>query len=227
MGGSITDDYGLTALKLNYQIIKGNKELPLSHIVIPIAQSQQQQNFYYQWTLDSLKLEPGDKLSYHFQVWDNDGVNGRKSSRSANYTFSLPGKEELKDQISKSEQSAENKIDQSLQKAKELKQSIEEAQQKLRGKQTLDWQDKKMLEDLIKQREKLDQAIDALQKENELLEKKKDNFSEESERIKEKSEQIQKLMNELLDEETKKMFQELEKLLKGKCGRKPDSENVG
>lgn len=213
LGGSITDDYGLTALKLNYQISKGNKELPLTHIVIPITQSTQQ-NFYYQWSLDSLKLEPGDKLSYHFQVWDNDGVNGRKSSRSGNYTFSLPGKEDLKVQISKSEQSAENKIDQSLQKAKELKQSIDEAQQKLRGKQTLDWQDKKMLEDLIKQREKLDQAIEALQRENELLEKKKDTFSEESERIKEKSEQIQKLMNELLDDETKKMFQELEKLLK-------------
>jgi len=214
LGGSIADDYGLTALRLNYQIIKGDRELPLSHIIIPIEQLQPQQNFFHQWSLDSLKLEPGDKLSYHFQVWDNDGVNGRKSTRSASYTFSLPGKEELKDQISKSEQSAQSKIDQSLQQAKNLKQSIEEAQQKLRGKQTLDWQDKKMLEDLIKQREKLDKAIDALQKENELLEKKKDNFSEESERIKEKSEQIQKLMNELLDDETKKMFQELEKLLK-------------
>lgn len=214
LGGSISDDYGLTGLKLNYQIIKGNREMPISQIVVPIAQNQPQQNFYYQWQLDSLKLEPGDKLSYHFQVWDNDGVNGRKSTRSASYSFNLPGKEELKDQISKSEQSAENKIDQSLQKAKDLRRSIEEAQQKLRGKQTLDWQDKKMLEDLLKQREKLDQAIDALQKENELLNKKKDSFSEESERIKEKSEQIQKLMNELLDDETKKMFQELEKLLK-------------
>jgi len=214
LGGSITDDYGLTSLRLKYQIVEGNKELPEAHIDIPIAQNQPQQNFYYQWTLDSLKLKPGDRLNYYFQVWDNDGVNGRKSTRSASYTFHLPAKEELKDQISKSEQSAENRIDQSLQKAKDLKQSIEEAQQKLRGKQTLDWQDKKMLEDLIKQREKLDQAIEALQKENELLEKKKDNFSEESERIKEKSEQIQKLMNELLDDETKKMFQELEKLLK-------------
>ncbi len=214
LGGSITDDYGLTGLTLNYQIIKGNKELPLSRIIIPIAHNQPQQNFFHRWALDSLKLEPGDKLSYHFQVWDNDGINGRKSTRSANYTFSLPGKEELKDQISKSEQSAQSKIDQSLQKAKDLKQSIEEAQKKLRGKQTLDWQDKKMLEDLIKQKEKLDKAINALQKENELLEKKKDNFSNESERIKEKSEQIQKLMNELLDDETKKMFQELEKLLK-------------
>ncbi len=214
LGGSISDDHGLTDLRLNYQIIKGNKELPLSHVKISIEPNQPQQNFYYQWTLDSLNLNPGDKLSYYFQVWDNDGVNGRKSTRSSSYTFSLPGKEELKDQITKSEQSAESKIDQSLQKARDLQQSIEEAQQKLRGKQTLNWQDKKMLEDLIRQKEKLNEAIDALQKENELLEKKKDNFSEESERIKEKSEQIQKLMNELLDEETKKMFQELEKLLK-------------
>ncbi len=214
LGGSVNDDHGLTALHLNYQITKGNKELPLSHIVIPITPNQPQQNFYYQWVLDSLELQPGDRLSYHFQIWDNDGINGRKSTRSANYSFSLPGKEELKDQISKSEQSAENKIDEGIQKAKDLRQSIEEAQQKLRGKQTLDWQDKKMLEDLIRQREKLDQAINELQKENKLLENKKDNFSEESERIKEKSEQIQKLMNELLDDETKKMFQELEKLLK-------------
>jgi len=214
LGGTISDDYGLTALRLNYQLTRNNKEQPLSHIIIPIAINQPQQNFYYEWLLDSLRLEPGDKLSYHFQVWDNDGVNGRKSTRSANYTFSLPSKDELKDQISQSEHAAENKIDQSLQKAKDLQQSIEEAQQKLRGKQSLDWQDKKLLEDLIRQKEKLDQAIDALQKENELLEKKKENFSDESERIKEKSEQIQKLMEELLDDETKKMFQELEKLLK-------------
>jgi hypothetical protein len=214
LGGSISDDYGLTNLRLNYQIVKRNKELPVTQINIPIAANQAQQNFFFRWVLDSLKLEPGDKLSYHFQVWDNDGVNGRKSSRSTNYTFSLPDKEELKEQIGKSEQSAENRIDQSLQKAKDLRQSIEEAQQKLRGKQTLDWQDKKMLEDLIKQRQKLDEAINTLQKENELLEKKKENFSEESERIKEKSEQIQTLMNELLDDETRKMFQELEKLLK-------------
>jgi hypothetical protein len=214
LGGSISDDHGLTELRLNYQLIRGNSERPLSHVKIPIDGNQSQQNFYFQWTLDSLKLEPGDKLNYHFQVWDNDGVNGRKSTRSSSYTFSLPDKEELKNQIAQSEQSAESKINQSLQKAKDLRESIEQAQQRLRGKQTLDWQDKKMLEDLIKQKEKLNQAIDALQKENELLEKKKDNFSEESERIKEKSEQIQKLMDELLDEETKKMFQELEKLLK-------------
>ena len=214
LGGALSDDYGITELRLNYQIVKGSRSQTPKTILIPLVSTKNQQNFFYRWPVDSLQLQPGDKLTYHLQVWDNDGVNGRKSTRSSDYIFSLPGEEELKADVSKSQQAAQSKIDQSLQKAKDLKRSIDEAQEKLKGKQVLDWQDKKMLEDLVEQKQKLDQAIKDLQKENSLLEQKKESFSEESERIKEKSEQIQKLMNELLDEETKKLFQELEKLLK-------------
>jgi hypothetical protein len=214
LGGSLTDDYGVTELKLQYQIIKGNKEAPLKTTTIPLNSNRNQQNFFYEWKIDSLKLQPGDKVNYYLQVWDNDGVNGRKSTRSAGYVFALPGDEELKADIAQSQRNAENKIDQSIQKAKDLKQSIDEAQERLKGKQSLDWQDKKMLEELVQQKEKLDQAIQQLKKENSLLEQKKESFTEESERIREKSEQIQKIMDELLDEETKKLFQELEKLLK-------------
>lgn len=213
LGGSITDDYGLTALQLNYTVISGGKEAAQQKRSIPIARNNKQQNFLFQWAIDSIQLRPGDKLVYHLQVWDNDGVNGRKSARSADYTFALPGEDELKAEITQNQQSAEQKIDQSIQRARELQKSIDDAQQKLRGKQSMDWQDKKMLEDLLNQKTKLDEAIKELQKENALLEQKKDAFSEENERIKEKSEQIQKLMDELLDEETKKMFEELQKLL--------------
>jgi hypothetical protein len=213
LGGSITDDYGLTALQLNYTVISGTKEAARQKRSIPIVRNNKQQNFFFQWAIDSIQLKPGDKLVYHLQVWDNDGVNGRKSARSADYTFALPGEDELKAEIAQNQQSAEQKIDQSIQRARELQKSIDDAQQKLRGKQSMDWQDKKMLDDLLNQKTKLDEAIKELQKENALLEQKKDAFSEENERIKEKSEQIQKLMNELLDEETKKMFDELQKLL--------------
>lgn len=214
LGGLTKDDYGVTELKIQYQIVNSNQPNgPIKGIKVPISVNQSQQNFFYEWNLDSLKLNPGDQLNYYLQVWDNDGVNGRKSTKSAMYKFALPSKEELKSDISKAQSSAENKIDKSLSKAKDLSQSIDEAQQKLKGKQSLDWQDKKMLENILEQKKNLDQVINDLKKENQLLEQKKETFSEESERIKEKSEQIQKLMNELLDEETKKMFQELEKLL--------------
>jgi len=213
LGGSITDDYGLTALQLNYTVVTGSKEQPRKNRIVPIARNNKQQNFFFQWSIDSLNLKPGDKLVYHLQVWDNDGVNGRKSARSSDYTFALPGEEDLKAEIAQNQKTAERKIDEGIQRARELQKSIDDAQEKLRGKQSLDWQDKKMLEDLLNQKTKLDEAIQNLQKENNLLEQKKDAFTEENERIREKSEQIQKLMNELLDEETKKMFDDLQKLL--------------
>lgn len=213
LGGQISDDYGVTQLVLNYQTVIDGKT-DKKKIGIPLTSHQVRQNFFYQWRLDSLNLNAGDKLNYYLQVWDNDGVNGHKSTRSATYTFDLPGEDEMKEEITKSQTSAENKIDQSLRKARELRKTIDDAQQKLKGKQMLDWQDKKMLEDLVNQKQNLDQMINEIQKQNALLEQKKDALSEQDEKIREKSEQIQKLMDELLDDETKKLFQELEKLLK-------------
>jgi hypothetical protein len=217
LGGSVADDHGLTALELRYHIVKEGRSKPTSEKKIPLGLNSQsnQQSFFYQWVLDSLHLQPGDQLNYYLQVWDNDGVNGHKSTKSSMYVFALPGDEEMKAEISKSQAATQGKVDRSLNKAKELRESIEQAQQKLRGKQSLDWQDKKMLEDLVQKKSNLDQLINELQKENRTLDEKKNAFNEEqNERIKEKSEQIQKLMDQLLDEETKKLFEELEKLLK-------------
>src|SRR5260221_11951543 len=214
LGGHVIDDYGISALMLNYTIENDSYQGKKQNINIPVAKGQARQNFFYSWGIDSLHLTAGKKITYYLEVWDNDGVNGRKATRSSIYTFTLPTEEELKTDISNQQESAESRIDKSVQKAKSLKQSINEAQQKLRGKQSLDWQDKKLLEDMVNQKQKLDQAIEELQKENKLLEQKKETFTQENERIKEKSEQLQKLMDELLDEETKKLFRELEKLLK-------------
>lgn len=214
LAGNIQDDYGLSQLDLHYQVTGKDKQEKSSTISLSIDRSQPQQNFFYNWILDSLHLDAGDRLQYYLEVWDNDGVRGRKSAKSTAYQFELPGSEEFKAEIKRSQSSTESEIQRSLSKAKSLKQSIEEAEQKLKGKQSLDWQDKKMLEDLIMQKNSLNQLVEQLQEKNKLLEQKKEAFSEQNERIREKSEQIQKLMNELLDDETKKLFEELEKMLK-------------
>jgi hypothetical protein len=215
LGGSITDDYGLSQLALTFRIRnEKQKEILSRTVAIPITKNQPQQSFFYNWMLDSLKLNPGDQLEYYLQVWDNDGVNGRKSTKTGAYTFMLPSEEDLAAQINQSQQQTEQKIEQSSSKAQKLQDQIEQANQKLKGKQNLDWQDKKMLEDIVQQKQSLDKMLEDLKEQNKLLEQKKDAFTEQDERIREKAEQIQKLMNELLDEETKKLFEELQKLLK-------------
>lgn len=215
LGGSMGDDYGVTQLALKYSITSEEGEnIDSRTIQIPVQRNQLQQNFFYNWNVDSLTLQPGYKLEYFLQVWDNDGVNGRKSTKTAVYGFAIPTSSELMVEIKKSQNQTEQKIDEGVSKAKDLQQQIEEATQKIKGKQNLNWQDKKMLEDIIQQKKGLDQVVEKLQEENKLLDKKKDAFTEQDKRIKEKAEQIQKLMDELLDEETKKLFEELQKLLK-------------
>lgn len=215
LGGMIGDDYGVTQLSLNFRIRNENqKEILNRSVKIPISRNQLQQSFFYNWSIDSLRLNPGDQLEYNLQVWDNDGVNGRKSTRSATYTFLVPTEDNLIAEISRSQKSTESQINKSVTKANELQDQIEQANQKLKSKQNLDWQDKKMLEDIINQKQGLDQMIEQLKEQNKLLEDKKEAFTEQDERIRKKAEQIQKLMEELLDEETKKLFEELQKLLK-------------
>ncbi len=214
LGGFASDDHGITSLTLNYEKVGNEASGELLSIALPVNKNQLQQNFFYPWSLDSLKLQPGEKVNYYLEVWDNDGVNGRKSARSAAYVFALPGKEEIKEGIAQSEQATQSKIDESLRKAQELRKSIDEAEQKLKGKQTLEWQDKKAMEEIIKQKETLNNLIEELQKQNALMNEKKESFSEQDEKIKEKAEQLQKLLDDLLDDETKKLLQEIEKLLR-------------
>lgn len=215
LGGLANDDYGITQLSLVFHVKDVDQKISKKNEAnISILNNQAQQSFFMNWSLDSLNLKPGDQLEYYLQVWDNDGVNGRKSTRSSTYTFFVPSKDQLVTEISKSQTQAEQKLEESLSKAQDFKKEIDEAQQKLKGKQQLDWQDKKKLENIIEQRKQLDQMLDQLKNQNKLLEQKKEAFTEQDERIKQKAEQIQKLMEELLDEETKKLMAELEKLLK-------------
>lgn len=215
LGGTVSDDYGVTQLALNFRVRnEDQKEILKESVRIPVTRNQVQQSFFYNWSIDSLELKPGDQLEYNVQVWDNDGVNGRKSTRSATYTFLVPTADNLVSEISRSQKSTESQIDKSVTKANDLQDQIEQAHQKLKGKQSLDWQDKKMLEDIIQQKQGLDQMVEQLKEQNKLLEDKKEAFTEQDERIREKAKQIQKLMEELLDEETKKLFEELQKLLK-------------
>lgn len=215
LGGIVTDDYGLTRLQLQFQVKNSSRQTILQRTLpIPIATNQPQQSFFYTWNLDSVKLKPGEHLEYFLQVWDNDGVNGHKSTRSSVYTFYVPDKDQLVTEISNTQSKTEQKLEETATKANELTKQIEDAQQNLKGKQSLDWQEKKKLEEILEQRKSLEQLINELKEQNRLLEQKKDAFTEQDQRIKEKAEQIQKLMDELLDEETKRLLQELEKLLK-------------
>lgn len=225
LGGNISDDYGLNKLTLFYKITKAGSSpdnKPYQSFPIGIQSKQAIQNFYYQWVLDSLKLSPGDKLDYFAQVWDNDGVNGSKSTRSSNFTFQLPSVNELEKNLEKEAEQAKGTMNSTLSQVDKLKKDISSLENRLKSKKNLDFQDKKLIEDILKKKEELTKKIEEMQKQMGVMNEKRDRFSENSNQLSEKMQQLQKLMDELLDEETKKLYEELQKLLESNRNNSQD-----
>jgi len=218
LGGNISDDYGLTGLRVYYrhknQQATGTEQ-PFKSFSISIDREKLHQSFYHQWMLDSLQLQKGEAIEYYLAVRDNDGVNGVKTSRTGMYTIEIPSHEKIRETIEKSSQSTENQIDKSLEQALKLKKELEEAEEKLKGKRNLSWQDEKMLEGLLEQKKQLEDEIKKMQQQYDKLSKQNQQFDQKrQESIVEKVKQLDELMDEILDEETKKLYEELEKLLK-------------
>lgn len=214
LGGNIGDDYGLTALNLFYRKVNNkNSDKAFKSINIPVNRSQMSQSYYYQMQFDSINLAEGDNVEYYLQVWDNDGVNGRKSAKTGKYVFNVPDKKEIKESIAESSKNAEKQIDETLKKAQELKEKLEEQERRLKTENKLKWQDEKKIEEILEKRKELTEAIEKLKELNKATDQKRERFSETSERIQKKAEQLQQLMDELLDEETKKLYEELQKLI--------------
>ena len=214
LGGFISDDYGLERFRLYYKITAASdKDKKFSSFALPFTKNNNSQSFFYNWKIDSLKINSGETLEYYLEVWDNDGVNGSKSSKSQTFSFKIPSEEEIEKEIATSSRNTETSIDKALSKSKSLQKEISSLQQKLKNKENLNWQDKKNLEELLKKHEELSKELEQLKEQNENLNKKEEKFNPSDPETAFKLQQLQKLMDEMLDEETKKLYEELQKLL--------------
>ena len=79
--GSISDDYALSKLAFHYSIKKNDSIV--NHFEKINIHKVSNENFYHFLNLDTLSLFPSGELTYYFEVWDNDQVNGNKSTKSA------------------------------------------------------------------------------------------------------------------------------------------------
>jgi hypothetical protein len=214
--GEAGDDYGLRNLIFHYFIeCEDSLQNPNVKQVmnVPIVSGSIQSRFTHFWNIREIGLKPSDKITYYFEVWDNDGVNGSKSTRSEVRQFKMPSLREMEKQIDEQNKELKQELAASIKQAKDLKEKLKNAQDKILEKKNLNWEDKKNLSDLAYKQKQLQQQLKEIKdKLNETL-KKQDDIKPVSEQIKEKQEKLQELFNKVLDEEIKKLYEKLEKML--------------
>ncbi|MHA6248591.1 coiled-coil domain-containing protein [Pontibacter sp. CAU 1760] len=214
LGGDVSDDHGLTRLDLVYRILnENNPQANYKSVRLPLNPQQLSQTYYHQWNTAPLNLKPGDKLEYFVQVWDNDALHGPKSARTRTFEMKIPDKRELQKSLDSNSQSVASQMSETLNKATKLQEELARSEEKMKTKRNLDWQDKKQLENLMAKKKQLEQDISSMKELFDQLNKKQNMLSEQDKQLAQKAQELQKLMDELLDPETKKLYEELEKLL--------------
>ncbi len=227
--GEAGDDYGIRNLNFHYSIApEDSNNAPsvnkMMNVAIPSGSAQAR--FTHFWNFKELGILPGDKMTYYFEVWDNDGINGSKSSRSDVKTFNMPSMREMEKELSKESNELKDELKASMKNAKDLKEQLREAQDKMMEKKNMNWEDKKQLSDLAdKQKQLQEQLKEIKNKLNENINKQED-FKPVSEQVKQKQEKLQELFNKVLDDEIKKLYEKLEKMLE-ELNKKDAMEKMG
>ena len=210
--GQINDDHGFSKLTFNYRIISEDRKSPVKPSVKSISFNKNtlQSNFLHVWNASEAGAGPGEQVEYYFEVFDNDGVNGPKASKSAMKTLKLPSEKEIEEQLEKNTRQIKEKMEQAIKKSIQVDKEAKKLNQELLNKTKLSYEEKKLVENLLKNKNELEELVKDIQKENKLNQFEQ---NEQNEKILEKQKQIENLFNNVLDEKTREILKNIEKLL--------------
>ncbi len=210
--GEVSDDYGIRRVTFNYSI--NNEDQRGEVITEPVlSASGRAAAFDYVFNIRNLELKPGDNVVYFFEVFDNDGVNGSKSTRSQIMSYRMPTLEEWREQEEENQESIKRNLDEGKKEISDIRQQTREYRERLLQKEEIDWQDRKELERLLEQRRQMERNIQEskdLFRQN--LEQQRD-YEQPRPDILEKQEKLQELMEQLMDDELRELLKKMEELL--------------
>jgi hypothetical protein len=214
--GTIKDDYGLTRLVFAWTLKKAGSDSAGSDVKtrdVTFDKSLLQQQFYYFMDMATLFVQPGDEVEYYFEVWDNDGVTGSKSTRSIKRMFKVPTLEEIEKMTDKNNDDIKDKMESVVKQSQSLQKQVEDMQRKMVDKKEVGWQEKQALKQLLDKQNALQQQVNEIQNENKEKNLRQNQYMELSPELIEKQQQLEDLFNKVMTEDMKKMYDELQKML--------------
>lgn len=210
--GTAGDDYGITRVLFHYDITDaqghsfGDKSFPLSSgggALLP---------FQKYFDLQVLNLQPGQKVSYYIEAFDNDGVHGPKAARSATMVYAMYTPRQLDSSMNVNAKQINAGLSSSAQQSKEIQKDMKEVQEKLLQSTEMSFEQQQNLKELADKQEQLQTQMEATKKRlDEQLEQSKQ--KEYSEDLREKQEEVKKQLDNLLNNELKEQMKKLQELM--------------
>ena len=211
--GDASDDYGLLNLTFNYQIKKGKGgQMPMNTVKIEKPAGKQIQ-YEYNWDMRNLNLEPGDEVSYYFEVFDNDGVNGSKSARTGIMQYRMPTLDEFRRQQARNSDEIKNDLEKALKESRKVEEELKKLRDKVLQKKELDWQTRKEMEKLLDRQKQLQKQIEDAKQNFDENKQQQQEFNQQNEEQQQKQEKLEKLFEDTMSDEMKQLIEDIQKLL--------------
>ena len=209
--GILQDDYGLSGLLFHKEIIR-QKDTTKTKARVDIT-SNAKQRFYYSTTFDTLGLQGGDVVRYYFEVFDNDKINGHKSTQSRIFTYKQPTQSQIAEKSQQSQDEINDRLSKNVEEAQNLEKRLEDIRSDLMNKKNLNWDDKKKLKEAMNDLEDLKKDLNEIKKKSEANRKFEEQFDESDKELLKKQKELEDLMEDVLDEEVKELMEEIREMM--------------
>lgn len=212
--GEASDDYGLLNLTFNYQLKKAKGgQLPMNTFKIDKTAGKQAA-YQYAWNIEDLTLEPGDEISYYFEVFDNDAVNGSKSARTQVMQYKVPTLQEFRQEQASNSEELKKNLEKALKESMKVQEDMKKLREKVLQKKELDWQSRKELERLMNRQQQLQNEIQEAKKNfDENQDRQQEMKQNQNEEILQKQEKLEQMFEEVLSDEMKQLMEDIQKIL--------------
>jgi hypothetical protein len=167
------DDFGLTRLDLVYRRNDGAAQ----RRTLSRWGGSREEHVLFPWGLEDVAEVPGDRITYHLELTDNDAVTGPKTTVGPDCEILFPSMEEIYSQVEDDRNDQMSDMKEALETQKELKEDLKKIQEEMRQSKNLRWEQQEQLKDLAARQQKvmdsvgdlaksMDQSLDRMQQAN-------------------------------------------------------------
>lgn len=215
----VADDYGFSKMNFNYRLTSSKYRQTtdeFTSLPVSISKKLKEDEIYFVWDLAPLVLAEGEALSYYLEVFDNDIINGPKSSRTQQLTITIPSLDELFADAGNKQDDVAKDLTETLKEAEQLKQEMQKISNDLKqNSKDISWQEKQRIERAAEKFEEVARKVNEISQK--LTEMKNDLAKNNllSEETLQKYNELQELLEKMNSGEMKEALKRMQESLKG------------
>ena len=205
------DDFGVKTMILYYKTGHRDEWKPqnVKSDFTPVPECE----IEFPWMLDTVAVQPGTRIAYYMEAADNCQPKANVATSSTFYV-SMPSMQDVYQGQEDQQTDVKQQLEDFANLQKMRSESLKKAYEQIKHEEKLDFETTQAIEEAIKSGEKSQKQAEDLLKSFENLQNAMENNPFTSQEALERMQKVNELMNEVLDKQSKDIFNKLQESLK-------------